>query len=257
MSASEYQLGMDNVTEPYVDVILLLTACSFTLLVGIIIGYYVEVLFRKQTFFTITTRSNSKIDNTQESWVGSSENVDDSQAQSSFLKEQYINRGTQLGVVSGSKALTTKPAKVPKHIAVIMDGNRRFGRQKHGNALQGHWAGGQTLVDMIQWCKEDGVQVLTVYAFSTENWSREPLEVQTLMSIFAKYAESFKTEALSHNVKVNVLSTDAEKLPVSVATAVQQLEAATAHCTSFTLNICLRCVSICLMLNSFVNVCIT
>lgn len=112
-----------------------------------------------------------------------------------------------MGVLSGSKALSTKPSKVPKHIAVIMDGNRRFGRQKHGNALQGHWAGGQTLVDMIQWCKEDRVQVLTVYAFSTENWSREPLEVQTLMSIFAKYAESFRTEALSHNVKVTVLTT--------------------------------------------------
>lgn len=48
---------------------------------------------------------------------------------------------------------------MPKHIAVIMDGNRRFGQHKHGNALQGHWAGGQTLVDFIQWCKEDGVQV--------------------------------------------------------------------------------------------------
>ena len=72
---------------------------------------------------------------------------------------------------------------------------------------QGHWAGGQTLVDLVQWCKQDGVQMLTAYAFSTENWSRDPLEVQTLMAIFAKYAESFKTEALSHNVKVNVFST--------------------------------------------------
>jgi len=200
---------MDNATEPYVDVVLLLTACSFTLLVGIIIGYYVEVLFRKQTFFTTPARSSSKADIIPESWVGGGENVGSSEGQSSILKEQYINRGTQLGVVSGSKALSTKPAKVPKHIAVIMDGNRRFGRQKHGNALQGHWAGGQTLVDMIQWCKEDGVQVLTVYAFSTENWSREPLEVQTLMSIFAKYADSFRAEALTHNVKVNVLSTGA------------------------------------------------
>lgn len=62
-------------------------------------------------------------------------------------------------------------------------------------------------MDLVQWCKQDGVQMLTAYAFSTENWSRDPLEVQTLMAIFAKYAESFKTEALSHNVKVNVFST--------------------------------------------------
>jgi undecaprenyl diphosphate synthase len=88
-----------------------------------------------------------------------------------------------------------------------MDGNRRFGRQAHGNSLQGHWSGGQTLVDFVQWCQQDGVQCITVYAFSTENWHRETLEVQTLMSIFASYAEKFKVEALARNVKVNVLST--------------------------------------------------
>ncbi len=208
MSVNDYQLGMDNSPEPFFDGILLLTACSFTLLVGIIIGYYVEVLFRKQAFFSQSTPTAAKSDFIQGSWVDGVESVESiATSSSTFLKEQYINRGTQLGIMSGSKALTTKPSKVPKHIAVIMDGNRRFGRQKHGNALQGHWAGGQTLVDMIQWCKEDGVQVLTVYAFSTENWSREPLEVQTLMAIFAKYADSFRTEALTHNVKVNVLTT--------------------------------------------------
>ncbi len=51
------------------------------------------------------------------------------------------------------------------------------------------------------------METATVYAFSTENWNREPVEVTTLMTIFAKYAETFKTEALSRNVRVNVLST--------------------------------------------------
>ena len=64
-------------------------------------------------------------------------------------------------------------------------------------------------MDFVQWCKGDGVEFVTVYAFSTENWHRDPLEVQTLMTIFAKYAERFKTEALANNVKVNVLSTGA------------------------------------------------
>ena len=53
----------------------------------------------------------------------------------------------------------------------------------------------------------DGVEMLTVYAFSTENWNRDPYEVTTLMTIFSKYADSFKTEALSRNVRVRVLST--------------------------------------------------
>lgn len=52
-----------------------------------------------------------------------------------------------------------------------------------------------------------GVEILTVYAFSTENWNRDPNEVAILMGIFAKYAENFKKEALSRNVRVKVLST--------------------------------------------------
>lgn len=84
------------------------------------------------------------------------------------------------------------------------------------------------------------MQLLTAYAFSTENWNRDPVEVQTLMTIFAQYAEKLRTEALAHNVKVNVLSTDPARLPDNVKTAIAALETATAHCTSFTVNICLR-----------------
>ncbi|MBX9694419.1 MAG: undecaprenyl diphosphate synthase family protein, partial [Cyanobacteria bacterium] len=69
------------------------------------------------------------------------------------------------------------------------------------------WAGGQTLVDFVQWCIQDGISMATVYAFSTENWNRDPIEVTTLMTIFAKYAETFVTEALNNDVCVNVFST--------------------------------------------------
>ena len=62
-------------------------------------------------------------------------------------------------------------------------------------------------MDFVQWCAEDGVKELTVYAFSTENWNREPLEVRTLMGIFAQYAASFRTEAVAKNARVNVFST--------------------------------------------------
>lgn len=137
------------------------------------------------------------------------------------------------------KLLDTKPKNVPKHIAVIMDGNRRFGRKTHSDPLQGHWAGGQTLVDFVQWCMADGVKIVTAYAFSTENWSRDPFEVQTLMTIFAKYAETFKTEALAKNVKVNVLISDSANLPPQVSKSVQDLRESTAHCDGFTLNLCL------------------
>lgn len=62
-------------------------------------------------------------------------------------------------------------------------------------------------MDFIQWCMLDGIEIATVYAFSTENWNRDPSEVNTLMSIFAKYAESLTVEASTRNVRVRIFST--------------------------------------------------
>ena len=100
-------------------------------------------------------------------------------------------------------------------------------------------------MDLVQWCKQDGVQMLTAYAFSTENWSRDPLEVQTLMAIFAKYAESFKTEALSHNVKVNVFSTGKWvrvcSLLYSTVLWLILLQTYLYHCWHCIINVCRCC----------------
>lgn len=128
---------------------------------------------------------------------------------------------------------------VPRHVAVIMDGNRRFGKKTQSDPLKGHWSGGQTLIDFVEWCVTDGVEILTVYAFSTENWSRDDLEVNTLMVIISKYAKSFQKEALSKNIKVNVLCTDHTQLPAHVKESIEDLESATKDCDGFVFNICL------------------
>ena len=120
-----------------------------------------------------------------------------------------------------------------------MDGNRRFGLKVHNDPLQGHWVGGQSLIDFSQWCMSAGVEVLTVYAFSTENWSRDPGEVQVLMGIFAKYADNFQKEALSRNVKVQVLSTDRDRLPSQVLHSIAALQTATENCSGFLVNLCI------------------
>ena len=86
---------------------------------------------------------------------------------------------------------------------------------------------------------EEGVEVLTVYAFSSENWRRDPAEVATLMRIFAKYAQSFAKEAVGRNVRVRVLSTDFARLPMAVQQAVAELTEATRACSGFQFNICL------------------
>ena len=113
----------------------------------------------------------------------------------------------EIKAVKNDEKLPPLPSKVPRHLAVIMDGNRRFGTKAYGDPLKGHWAGGQTLVDFSQWCMSDGIKELTVYAFSSENWNRDAHEVDTLMAVFTQYAPKLLKEALARDIKVNILST--------------------------------------------------
>eukprot|EP00980_Cylindrotheca_fusiformis_P008018 scaffold1706_cov116-Cylindrotheca_fusiformis.AAC.21 len=141
--------------------------------------------------------------------------------------------------------------QVPRHVAVIMDGNRRYGRQKYGNASQGHWDGSSKLVEFAKWCIAEHVSVLTVYAFSTENWNRDPAEVSALMAIFSKYVDELRVEALKRNIKILVLSTDIARvrpngilapptqIPTHVKHGLRRMVEETAHCNGLTMNICM------------------
>jgi len=102
--------------------------------------------------------------------------------------------------------------RVPRHVAVIMDGNRRYGKSKYGSAARGHWDGSSKLVEFAKWCIAEKIAVLTVFAFSSENWKRDPAEVASLMQIFAKYCDELRVEAIERNIKIMVLSTDYEKV---------------------------------------------
>ncbi|CAK4636778.1 hypothetical protein AeMF1_009282 [Aphanomyces euteiches] len=140
---------------------------------------------------------------------------------------------------------TASPAKqlnpawtIPKHVAVIMDGNRRYGRTKYGIPVKGHHEGSQRVVDFLTWCMEAGVQVLTLYAFSTENWNRDAAEVNALMGIFETFMNDIIPEALTRDIRVCVLASDSARLPVHVKESIQKIEVATKNCSSFTLNIC-------------------
>ena len=96
---------------------------------------------------------------------------------------------------------------VPKHIAVIMDGNRRYGKSKYKNASRGHVDGGYKLRDMVQWCIEECIQEMTVYAFSTENWNRSQSEIDALMNVFCQQCEELRKESAKLQIVVRVLST--------------------------------------------------
>lgn len=92
------------------------------------------------------------------------------------------------------KAKTKLPEKVPQHIAIIMDGNGRWAKQRGLPRLAGHRAGTDNLRRIIEACVEFGVKYLTIYAFSTENWGRPEDEVSGLMSIFDEVFERELTE---------------------------------------------------------------
>jgi tritrans,polycis-undecaprenyl-diphosphate synthase [geranylgeranyl-diphosphate specific] len=129
-------------------------------------------------------------------------------------------------------------APVPQHLAIIMDGNRRFAR---GNGLlvhDGHVQGKEKLEELLNWCLEVGVHVLTVYALSTENLSRPPEELDPLMELFA---ESFRRIAVDERVHKNRIQVRAfgnlALLPEFVREAIATAENATKSYTDYRYNV--------------------
>ncbi len=94
---------------------------------------------------------------------------------------------------------------LPKHIAIIMDGNRRWAKEKGLDFKQGHKQGAKTLENIVRYANKIGIQYITVYAFSTENWKRTKEEVGALMLLLQNYLDDFSKRADTENIKINVL----------------------------------------------------
>ena len=94
---------------------------------------------------------------------------------------------------------------LPKHIAIIMDGNRRWARQRNLPVKMGHKEGAETLKRAVRYANKRGIEYITVYAFSTENWKREKEEVDSLMSLLEYYLDQFSKEADTENIVIRVI----------------------------------------------------
>ena len=94
---------------------------------------------------------------------------------------------------------------LPKHIAIIMDGNRRWARQRNLPVKLGHKEGAETLKKAVRYANKRGIEYITVYAFSTENWKREKEEVDSLMSLLEYYLDQFSKEADTENIVIRVI----------------------------------------------------
>ena len=134
------------------------------------------------------------------------------------IYEWYISRGLS-------------PEKMPKHVAIIMDGNRRFSKlQGNIDVVKGHEIGVDTLEKVLDWSIELGIEIITAYAFSTENFNRPEHEVEGLMNLFVvNFKRLVNHEKIHKNeVKVQVVGR-IELLPENVKEAIREAEEATAH----------------------------
>ena len=94
---------------------------------------------------------------------------------------------------------------MPKHIAIIMDGNRRWAKQNNLNYKIGHKTGAETLEKIAKHANKIGLKALTVYAFSTENWKRSEEEVGALMLLLKNYLDRFSKDCDVENIRINII----------------------------------------------------
>ncbi len=125
---------------------------------------------------------------------------------------------------------------LPKHIAIIMDGNRRWAKQRGLEASLGHKEGAENLKRIAKFANSIGIKYMTVYAFSTENWKRTEKEVSAIMKLLKFYLKDFLTSANNNNIKINVIGTDF-KLNDEIKEEILKVEEKTLKDTGMTLNI--------------------
>ena len=128
---------------------------------------------------------------------------------------------------------------IPRHVAVIMDGNGRWAKKKSLPRVMGHNAGMKSMKEIVKKSSKLGIEYLTVYAFSTENWKRSTEEVSGIFKLLVRYVDSELQELHENNVKVNILG-DWSKLPEDAKERLKKTLELTEHNTGLKFNIALN-----------------
>lgn len=124
--------------------------------------------------------------------------------------------------------------KVPQHVAIIMDGNGRWAREQSLSRLEGHKRGSEVAREIVTAASRIGVSYLTLYAFSSENWRRDPNEVSGLMTLLKHYLETEAEEFHKEGVKLRVIG-ERELLPNTILNLVEEVEELTKKNKTITL----------------------
>lgn len=117
--------------------------------------------------------------------------------------------------------------RVPRHIAIIMDGNGRWAKQRGKPRLAGHEAGSESVRRVLDYCRQAGVRYLTLYAFSTENWSRPHEEVSGLMELLGTFIAKYERELIARKVRLRVIGRR-EDLSAQLQRSLARIEGETA-----------------------------
>ena len=126
------------------------------------------------------------------------------------------------------------PPEIPRHIAIIMDGNGRWAKERGLPRLQGHRAGAESVREVMEACIEQGVEYLTLYAFSSENWSRPATEVSALMTLLDRFLKEKAKDLDRQNVRLLAIG-QLDRLPAKTRALIEKIQARTAAHTTMTL----------------------
>lgn len=162
-----------------------------------------------------------------------------------ILANLYKNRLTRYVYDRLQRARTRKlvedvraSGQVPRHVGVIMDGNRRFAQRLGLEPVAGHLIGREKLEDLLDWCLELDIRVLTVYAFSTENFSRAADEVELLMELFEENYHRLAEDDRVHKHRIRVRTLGRiDLLPAGVQAAARRAEEATKDYDAYFFNV--------------------
>jgi len=130
------------------------------------------------------------------------------------------------------------PERMPTHIAMIMDGNGRWAKKRLLNRVKGHEKGADVVREMVRTCRRLGVSVLTLYAFSTENWGRPKTEVGALMFLLRKFLVSELGELVDNNIRFNTIGQTGD-LPEDVRRSIDDVKRRTGSNDGMVLNLAL------------------
>ena len=129
-------------------------------------------------------------------------------------------------------------SSLPRHVGIIMDGNGRWAQQRNRPRIEGHREGASSVRDITRAARQLGIEALTLYAFSSQNWSRPPDEVAGLMQLLREFLIDERAEILDNGIRLEALG-DIEKLPPFVRDPLDELRAASSANSQMVLTLAL------------------